>query len=231
MTEDPPRSSEGASDGLVVSDITDLPYTDRDDADAAVTRAFELLRAGAENIEAGKNLLAQAQRREAWKVLGFDSWNDLILNGVNTHLRHVLDPEVRKRLAIEMRTGGDGASTRQIAAAMDVSHVTIMRDLREARASGQLDEADEPHPTKPPRASPPAPRTPGDRRRADLGKTFVNHAVEIARRARVLGAMREDERYAEQLEDLLRTYTDLQAAHAILTSILEDFQAVASSGP
>lgn len=212
-----------------VIDITEMPYDNAEQAREAVHDAFTLLRDGAERVEEGTRLLERAKRREAWKVLGFTSWGALVLDGIEQHLKHVLDPGVRYRLAVEMRVQ-DQASVRAIAEAMDVSHVTIMRDLRAARAIGDLYEEDEPRPPRdsPAAASrPPAPRNGQmEPRRPDLGRVFKGHSHEIARRARIMSGLREDDRYARRLADVAVNRGDLEMAYRVIGEILADFDAL-----
>lgn len=221
MNELEPVSTDG------VIDITDMPYNDPAEAERVVTRAFELLRTGREaaqeaeaQVEQGRQMLEEAQRRHAWKILGFESWEALMLDGITKHLRHVIDPAVRQRLAVDMRVR-DQATLRQIAERFDVSHPTIMRDLRDARAAGELVEEQEPRPTRPA----PDPRDDRMSPRTDIAKTWLNHTDVLVRKARALDRLRlEDNRYPKRKNAFLRTLGDLKTSHEILGTIITDLE-------
>ncbi len=203
--------------------------TDRDEAERLVDGGFRALRSGAEHWQAGRAdwergqaMLAEAEQREAWRVLGYESWEACALAGMETHLRQVLDPDARMKLAVEMRRTKK-ATMREIAEVMDVSHPTVMRDLRRARDRGDLHPDDEP---RPPRQGG-APDGPKERRklREDLAKSWQRAVDDLTRRGNSLRSMRGDDRYKERLEHLLRTRGDLIRVRDAINLVLEDMEA------
>lgn len=206
--------------GVVVDPGEDAPITD-DQARQMIEGAFVLMREGNARLEQGKRLLQEAERRQVWRVLGFTSWDDCILDGISKHLRTTVEADARSALVIELRRS-DALSTRTIAAAFQVSHSTIVRDLRLAREAGLIgDEPDRIQSSNGRMRKSHVQKTP---RRIDLLKTWRTAVDDITRRTNTLASLCLDDRYRDRREDLTRaTRGDLQRAHAILTSILDDF--------
>ncbi len=209
-------------EGVIVDPGADVPFATPTDAQAVMDEAFMLMRDGSERVEQGQLLLALAERRQAWKILGFDSWEDCMIHGIGTHLRTTIDPELRSALTVQLRAR-ETLSTRAIARVFRVAHSTTVRDLRLARERGQLDGEPKKITSRDGRMrnSTMAPNTP---RRKDLLKTWRGAVDDITRRTGTLATLTKDDRFRPRIGDLsTATRADLQRAHAILTTILHEF--------
>lgn len=215
-------------EGVVVDPGQDPPYTSEEEAREAVDTGLILMREGNERMHQGTAMLALAERREAWKVLGFASWDECLVDGIGKHLRTTVAPAARASLAIQLRSR-DKLSTRTIATAFDVSHSTIVRDLQIARDEGRLtgEPAQITSSNGRKRKSSVPTSTP---RRTDLAKTWRYAVDDITRRTNTLAQLSLDDRYRERRQDLATlSRGDLQRAHAVLTAVLNDFDTYTTS--
>jgi hypothetical protein len=216
-------------EGVIVEPGEEAPLTDPDEARSLVEGAFLLIKEGFVRREQGVLLLQEAERRLAWKVLGFDSMDDCMLAGISQHLRTSIEPAARSELVITLRRN-DQLSTRTIAKAFDCSHSTIVRDLRIAREQGRLANEPERITSQNGRMRRSTVQQ-STRRRPDLAKTWRTAVDDITRRTKTLAQLCGDDRYRDRREDLtIATRGDLQRAHAILTSVLADFEQHQNNG-
>lgn len=213
-------------EGVVVDPGQDAPYASPEEARAVMDGAFILMRDGSERMNQATAMLAQAERRGAWKILGFASWDDCVIDGISRHLRTTVAPETRASLAIQLRSN-ENLSTRTIATAFDVSHSTIVRDLQIARTEGRLTGEPKKITSSNGRQRNSTVPTP---RRTDLAKTWRSAVDDIVRRTKTLAQLSLDDRYRERRSDLATlSRGDLQRAHDVLTAVLNDFDTTHTS--
>jgi hypothetical protein len=212
--------------------VDDSPIASPAQARELMAEALSLLKQGEEIKYEGRLLLEVAERRLAWKVLGFDSWQDCLARGLEETFKISIDQS--KRMAIVASLRLESLSSQDIADQLGVHATTVNRDLRKGREVGLLD--DEPdklmgrdgrtRATGKPESSAPE-RPPKAKPRADLLKHWMNRVEELRRPLNALRLVREsDDRYARRLSELAdTTLVDLRAAHLLLGDILTDFTA------
>jgi hypothetical protein len=169
-----------------------VPFTSADEARSCLSDAFTLLRHGSETLAQGHELLQIAEAREAWKILGYTSWQECMLDGVEQHLRTAIKPDTRRALTVDLRQRY-GVSARDIADRLGVSHSTTNRDLAQARESGEItnegDTVVSKDGAKRPAKTPP--------RRLPLPRAFDQRADKVLTAVRYLHNMISDDRWDE----------------------------------
>lgn len=223
------------SDELVVSsqvdvevaEIVDEPFATEAEAERFMTRAMSMLREGHEMQQAAKDLLREAQAREAHILLGFESWEDCLASRLADAFQ--LRIEQAKRIPIVAQLRMEGRRTSEIAEFTGTSRATATRDLNEGRRVGYLSEEPErlmsaDGKTRPTRADKPDSGLPRQIRRADFQKSFRNRMHELEKVYRSLLSLRDDDRYRNHLSTLADTHGALLSEVLnLLVDIKEDF--------
>lgn len=160
----------------------DSPQEARDDLEEAFTLlrdGNELMDRGVEQLSHGHFLLRRAEERGAHAVLGFTSFQECLLDGVQQYLSTRLAAGRRKALTVDMRKRYN-LSARDLAERLGVSHTTTNRDLLQARRAGQIEDEGESVVSKDGvvrRVNPPKARRPDFRRTFDVKAAATMKAV------------------------------------------------------
>lgn len=73
------------------------------------------------------HLLREAYTRQAWRVLGYQTWDDYCTEELSTKTFR-LAPEWRQRVVAQLSSGVDAMSNRAIGSALGVHHSTVAAD-------------------------------------------------------------------------------------------------------
>jgi DNA-binding Lrp family transcriptional regulator len=195
-----------------------MPFTSADEARSCLSDAFTLLREGSQTLSQGYDLLQIAESRQAWTILGYRSWQECLLDGVEQHLRTAIKPDTRRALSVDLRQRY-GVSARDIADRLGVSHSTTNRDLAQARDSGEItnegDTVVSKDGAKRPAKTPP--------RRLPLPRAFDMRADKVLTAVRYLHNMVSDDRWSEHAGRVAIKWT------AEMSTSLEQLNAVVSA--
>jgi hypothetical protein len=209
--------------------VDDRPFVDVQEAAEFMTKTLALLRHGVEVEEQGQqiqqeaaSLLVIGARREVWRPLGFDSWEECLTHGFAATFNISIPRAARIPLVVELRH--QGVSTKNIAKAVDVHTTTVMRDLQIAREDGLLEEEPAKVVGGDGRARPTVEPT---RRRPEFGRSWNNAMHAMGSKVSSISRMRLDDRYPSWLPELaVRHRGDLERWHTALGQILKDFEII-----
>lgn len=208
---------EDIVEGEIIDVPAPAPFASAEEASQVMSDAFACLREGRDLIQNGHDLLEVAEARQAWKILGFDNWQDCVLAGVEQHLRTQIKPAYRQELTVDLRKRY-GVSSRALAARLGVSHMTAQRDLVKARETGQLTEEAETVV-----GTDGVERAARSKRRPEFSKSWETQAIRLTKALASLHGKRDDDRYRAACPDLsVKWQADLRRALDQFADVLED---------
>lgn len=204
--------------------LDDRPFTDRGEAQEFMSRTLALLHQGIAMQQQADYLLNIGARREVWKVLGFESWEECLVQNIAETLAVsvTLTPEARMPLVASLRKQL-GNNTQAIADAVGVHSTTVLRDLRSGRASGLLEDEPQRVVGNDGRSRP---VTATNRPRRPFKEKWGRTVYDAVKMTTTFRNMRDDDRYPTHMPDLVGTCSDLARLHEVLGQILQDFKIV-----
>lgn len=208
--------STSSLEGVILEGARPAPYADAEEAAQVMSDAFTFLRQGRDMILDGHALLEVAEARQAHTILGFDTFQDCVLAGVEQHLRTQIKPEYRRELTLDLRKRY-GVSTRELGRRLGVSHMTSHRDLKKSREVGDLVDEGETVVSQD-GAARPARRTPPRPHFAKSWETQIN---------RLIKAMASLDKQRTTDDRWKKNRADMAVKHrADLSRVLEQFAAL-----
>lgn len=208
-----------ATQDVLVEDHT--PLTSLPEAQRLMSDALNHLRAGWDPEQGAQRKLSALERRDAWKVLGFESWNDCLAAGLSDTFGLKIEQAQRIPLVAQLRM--KDLPNGEISRITAVASATTTRDLQNARMVGLLPQKQPA--TRDDNGRRPRPHSTGARkqsRRPDLYKSWRNRVDDLSRLTRSIEGLRADDRYRTRLNDLADTRAEIAAAHAALGRVLAD---------